>query len=136
MNVFDQARLIIYRINKKGLEIFLVNIHGEEWELPAGMLTEEQKERIIDLDPVQGGDGRLLKAQAVEADWHEIPSLRKMLRDDVRIVKDQIFELVPDMEKGTYFAVKEAFRKIMPDQYAMLKELKDIVMDRNQVNSI
>lgn len=136
MNVFDQARLIIYRINQKGLEIFLVNMNGEEWELPEGMLTEEEKSRIINLEPVKSENGNVLKAQAVEADWHEIPSLRKMLREDVRIVKDQLMEMVPEMEKGTYFAVKEAFRKIMPDQYAILKELKDIVLDRNQVNSI
>lgn len=136
MNVFDQARLIIYRINQKGLEVFLVNVNGEDWELPEGLLTEEQKERIIELEPVDSGDGIVVKAQAVEADWHDIPSLRKMLKEDVRIVKDQLKQLVPEMEKGTYFAVKEAFKKVMPEQYGMLKELKDILFDRNQVNSI
>ena len=136
MNVFDQARLIIYRINQKGLEVFLVNVNGEDWELPEGMLTEEQKERTIELEPVDSGDGRVVKAQAVEADWHDIPSLRNMVREDVRIVKDQLKQLMPEMEKGTYFAVKEAFKKVMPEEYGMLKELKDILFDRNQVNSI
>jgi hypothetical protein len=33
-------------------------------------------------------------------------------------------------------AVKEAFKRVLPEQYAFLKELKDIVSDKNQAGSV
>ncbi|MEM9917536.1 MAG: hypothetical protein AAF990_05535 [Bacteroidota bacterium] len=140
MNVFDSARLIIYRINKKGLEIFLVNT-GSNWELPKGNLSDSpqtisEQDRFIELDPVSQADGQLGQAVAVEGDWHEIPSIRGMIKDDVRIVKDQIKQRFPELEQGTYFAVKEAFKKVLPEEYAFLKELKDVILDRNQAKYI
>ena len=44
--------------------------------------------------------------------------------------------LVGDFEKGTYVAVKEAFKRVLPQQYAFLKELKEIIADKNQAKSI
>jgi predicted NUDIX family NTP pyrophosphohydrolase len=137
MNVLDQARLIIYRVNKKGLEIFLINPDGEKWELPKTQLESDDPEtQIILLDPIKGEDGHLENALAVEGDWHDIPSIRSVIKDDVHLIKDQLIQMMPEMEKGAYFAVKEAFKKLLPEQYAFLKELKDILLDRNQVNSI
>ncbi|MEL6864580.1 MAG: hypothetical protein AAFP19_09180 [Bacteroidota bacterium] len=143
MNVLDSARLVIYRMNKKGLEIFLVNTgEGEnnQWQIPQGQFTQSNQvhadDRLIELDPVQQENGQMEQGWAIEGDWHEIPSIRKMLRDDVRIVKDQIKQRFPELEKGTYFAVKEAFKQVMPSEYAMLKELKEIMTDRNQAKYI
>lgn len=136
MNVLNQARLIIYRINKKGLEIFLIN-EAEKWELPKTRLPEgQQKNTVIHLDPVIGEDGIVEKAMAVEGDWHDIPSIRSVIKEDVHLIKDHLYQMMPEMEKGTYVAVKEAIKKMMPEQYAFLKELKDILLDRNQINSI
>ena len=142
MNVLDQARVIIYRVNQKGLEILLVNTGDqkkEQWSLPTGLVKlehAESAENMIELEPVQQQDGQMGRACAIEGDWHEIPSIRQMIKDDVRIVKDQIKQHIPELEQGTYFAVKEAFRKVLPEEYAALKELKDIVLDRNQAKYI
>ncbi len=137
MNVFDQVRIIIYRINKKGLEIFLVNSSDGNWEFPScAELSKNSKEILIELDPVEGKDGQLEWACAVEGDWHDIPSIRALVKEDVKIVADQLSQMLPEMEQGTFFAVKEAFKKVMPEQYAFLKELKDIILDRNQVKYI
>lgn len=144
MSVLDCARLIIYRINKKGLEIFLVQGQGEDalkWQIPQGNLHSNHEynlnaeERMIQLDSISNGD-ELMRALAIECDWHEIPSVRAMIKEDVRIVKDQIKQRIPELEKGTFFAVKEAFKKVLPHEYAMLKELKDVVSDRNQAKYI
>ncbi|MEO1516666.1 MAG: hypothetical protein AAFV95_16720 [Bacteroidota bacterium] len=140
MNVFDSARLVIYRINKKGLEIFLVNT-GDNWQLPQGHFQQDQptledEDRIIELDPFSQANGEMSQAVAVEGDWHEIPSIRRMLQEDVRIVKDQIKQRFPELEKGGYFAVKEAFKKVLPEEYAVLKELKEVILDRNQAKYI
>lgn len=144
MNVLDCARVVIYRINQKGLEIFLVR--GEEgqdksWQIPQGNLQIHQNndintdERMIHLDPIANGD-EMLKGLAIECDWHEIPSVRAMIKQDVRIVKNQIKQRIPELEQGTFFAVKEAFKKVLPHEYAMLKELKDVISDRNQAKYI
>jgi hypothetical protein len=144
MSVLDCARLIIYRINQKGLEIFLVQGEGEnalDWQIPQGNLKTRHAsnltaaERMIHLDPIELGD-ELLNALAIECDWHEIPSVRAMIKQDVRIVKDQIKQRIPELEQGTFFAIKEAFKKVMPHEYAMLKELKEVISDRNQAKYI
>jgi predicted NUDIX family NTP pyrophosphohydrolase len=140
MKVLDCARVIIYRINQKGLEIFLVNTQKEgqdEWGIPQGNLPSQhtdsltQEERVIELEPVKEGES-LHQALAIECDWHEIPSVRAMIKEDVKIVKNQIKLHFPELEQGTFFAVKEAFKKVLPHEYAMLKELKDVLVDRNQ----
>ena len=145
MSVLDCARLVIYRINKKGLEIFLVKSEEQEqqvnWQIPQGNLVPSpissfnEIERFIKLDPVAEGDA-LHQAVAVECDWHEIPSIRAMIKEDVRLVKAEIKQRIPELEQGTFFAVKEAFKKVLPHEYAMLKELKDILIDRNQAKYI
>ncbi len=143
MALIKNASLIIYRFAEKGLEIFLVNSDKKDnWDLPKSMMDEVdpkqlmEEERIIALEPVEE-DGEVVQGIAVESDWHEIPSLKSMVKDDVLFVADQIKKIVPDMmDKGAYFAVKEAVKRVMPHQYEMLKELKDTLMERNSVRDI
>lgn len=142
MGVRNKVRLIIYRINKKGLEIFLVNSEGN-WQFPEGDSAKksdnplwQEEEGFIELDPIRLRDGETGYAWAVEGDWHTIPSIRSMIKEDVRIVKSQLKQRIPELEHGAFFAVKEALKKVMPDEYASLKELKDIIFDRNQVKYI
>lgn len=144
MNVLDSARVIIYRVNKKGLEIFLVHTGGKEtekWNIPVGKLNAKSQSDLlalhnaIQLEPAEG-DAAGQASLALEGDWHEIPSIRALLKEDVRIVKDhvkdQLIQKIPDLEQGSFVAIKEAFKKVMPEEYAVLKELKDVLLDRNQ----
>ncbi|MEM9547471.1 MAG: hypothetical protein AAGA77_15940 [Bacteroidota bacterium] len=138
MNVLDTVRVIIYRFHEKGLEIFLVNSDLENdpdiWKLPKGNInaaTNSSYKDSIQLESQQDGEGREVKTLAVEGEWHDIPSLRGMLRHDVKLVKSKLLEVAPEMEKGGFFAVKEAFKKVMPEEYKALKELKSILRDRN-----
>ncbi len=143
MEIAKTASLIIYRIREKGLEVFLVNKENEneQWQLPQGEAAQSialaSEERMIALDPVHQADGKVQEGLAIEGDWHDIPSLKSLLFQDALFVKEQIKQMIPDMmEKGTFFAVKEAFKRVMPHQYEMLKELKDILMDRNSVKNL
>ena len=142
MSVIDHVRIVIYRVNKKGLEIFLVNSADNKWGVPQGKLNErrsgelDENENIIELDDIQHANGNTGKAWAVEGDWHEIPSIRGIIKQDVQIVKSQIKQRFPDLGHGTYFAVKEAIKKVMPEEYALLKELKEVILDRNQAKYI
>ena len=138
MSVLDTARVIIYRFHEKGLEIFLVNSDLENdpdiWKLPKGNVhaaTKNPNMDSIQLESQKDEKGREVKTLAVEGEWHDIPSLRGMLKHDVKLVKSKLLEVAPEMEKGGFFAVKEAFKKVMPEEYNALKELKSILRDRN-----
>ena len=117
MSVLDLARIIIYRFHEKGLEIFLIN-------------SEIKQDNDI------WKHGRTIKTFAIEGDWHDIPSIRGMLKHDVKLVKSIVKENLPGSEKGAYFAIKEAVRKVMPQEYKAIKELKEILFDRNSVTNI
>lgn len=142
MDIIDHARVIIYRVNKKGLEVFLVNSKEKGWKVPQGVLDQcrgcelTDNDEVIELDPVANENGATHRVYAIEGEWHEIPSIRGVIKEDVRIVKDHLKQKFPDLEQGTYFAVKEAIKKVMPEEYSILKELKDVMLDRNQAKYI
>ncbi|MBK8280947.1 MAG: hypothetical protein IPK94_12740 [Saprospiraceae bacterium] len=73
-----------------------------------------------------------IKNLAIEADWHDMPSIRGLIKHDLKMVEGKIQEL----EHGTYVAAKEAFKKVLPHEYAVIKELKDILFDRNLIKNI
>lgn len=139
MDLRKKVSLIIYRFRERGLEVFLMNDSEEtdNWAFPQGDMESanndpEQLDKMISLDPVQQADGDLEEGWAVEGDWHEIPSLKSMLYEDALQLKEKI----KGMEKGSYLLLKDALKKVMPHQYEMLKELKDILTDRNSVKDI
>jgi predicted NUDIX family NTP pyrophosphohydrolase len=140
MSLSKKINLIIYRFRERGLEIFLVNDpeNAENWSIPEGQMNEAgtpsriQQDKFIELDPVQQDDGKTQEAFAVEGEWHDIPSLKSMLMEDAV----HLTEKIKEVDKGTYFAVKEAFKRVLPHQYKFLKELKDILIDRNSVQDL
>lgn len=144
MPVNEQVDVFIYRVRETGLEVFLVNQAQEplpddaQWKaLSAGEDTPEKLRRAncIELEPVTGANGESRKAIAIEADWHELPSLRALIYEDYRVAKEKarqkIKNLLPEMENGAFFAVKEAFKRVLPEQYAFLKELKEVLIEKN-----
>jgi hypothetical protein len=143
MQANEQVDVIIYRVSDSGLEVFLVNPNTQaegvsaNWQPPvAAENAPERLSNCIELDAVVSSNGESRKAIAVEADWHEIPSLRALIYEDYRVAKEKakqhIKNLLPDIENGSFVAVKEAFKRVLPEQYAFLKELKDIVTEKNQ----
>lgn len=144
MSKSNSSKVIIFRQADKGLEVFMLNQHGDEkkWTLPEGTHSlpttlaaqlDDPEVRLIELEPQTDiKDGLMQQAWAVEADWHDIPSLKGLLARDLVYMKDQIKQVLPDMmERGTFVALKDAFKRVLPHQYEMLKELKDIIRDRN-----
>jgi hypothetical protein len=143
MSVLDLARVIIYRFHEKGLEIFLINNEMENdsdiWKLPEGLshtLRNDGKLSVIDLESVVDEKGQKIKTLAIEGDWHDIPSIRGMLKHDIKLFKSIVKENLPGSEKGAYFAVKEAFKKVLPHEYKAMKELREILFDRNSITNI
>lgn len=139
MGLSKKVNLIIYRFKEKGLEIFLEYFdQDDQWQIPTQDATQNNpqtilgEERLIELDPVQNEGGDQEEAWAVEGEWHDIPSLKSMLYEDAVFLKDQI----KHMEKGGFITIKDAFKRVMPHQYQFLKELKDILTDRNSVKDL
>ncbi|MCC7504379.1 MAG: hypothetical protein IT259_03715 [Saprospiraceae bacterium] len=143
MPVNEQVDVFIYRVRENGLEVFLRETETNQWTTPSAAENTPEKLRdtpCIELDPVTDADGAARKAIAVEADWHELPSLRALIYEDYRVAKEKaklkIKNLLPELEQGTFVAVKEAFKRVLPHQYAFLKELKEVLAEKNQTKYI
>lgn len=143
--ILNKVRVIVYRINQKGLEIFLMptlpEIRKGVGFIDVPMKQQQElnavfSQNIIELEDIKTENGEQLKTIAVEGEWHDIPSIRKIIKSDIRIVKDTIKDMVPGIEHGTFFAVKEAVKEVMPEEYKALKELKEIILDRNSAKYI
>ncbi len=140
MQSTENVELFIYRMKDAGLEVFLVNPETEHSTWSSVLAGEAVQARIregnfIQLEPVTGADGATRQAIAIEADWHEIPSLRALIYEDYRVAKEkakQHLHRLLELEQGAYFAVKEAIKKVLPEQYQFLKELKDVLLEKNQ----
>lgn len=129
-SVLDQVRVVIYRYHEKGLEVFLIEPElehaAEVWSLPAGSVTDTDCASLkagLNLEKSNG-----YSTYAIEADWHDIPSIRGIIKSDVKRLKNKIKEV---SDKGTFVSVKDALKRVMPDEYAALKELKDVLKERN-----
>jgi len=143
MSILNQARIIIYRFHEKGLEIFLINSDLENdpnvWNLPEGALAQELKhneDEIIMLEDTLDETGNAIPTIAIEGDWHNIPSIRGLIKHDVKLAKKMVNHVLPSMKNGTFFGIKEAFKKVMPQEYAAIKEIKDIILTRNTLKNM
>ena len=123
-----KANLIIYRFRERGLEVFVLN-KSNEWGLPDGELEMSNNPDLIELEP--GADKE--QAVAVEADWHEIPSLKAMLYEEGSELADKF----RDIEKGTFVTIKEALKShLSKNKVQFLRELRDVIIDRNSVRDL
>lgn len=146
MGLRSKASLIIYRYAEKGLEVFLESTSDDTkndnlWKFPESDLEQSPitttEDRLIELDPVASDNGNVEKAWAVEGEWHDIPTFCNMMVSDIKEVKDKIATKVTQKPTGgTFVNLKEAFKKLLPHHYEMLKELKDILSDRNSIKNI
>jgi hypothetical protein len=144
MGIIEKANIIIYRIRQKGLEVFLVNDEQDNemfWKLPQSdidefPLSEIHRDKKIELNSFEI-DGNKEHGIAVEGDWHDIPSLKSIIAYDISLVADKINEIQNELDKkGSFVSIKDAVKKVLPAQYAMLKELKDIIAEKNSVKDL
>ena len=138
MHVLDQIRLVIYRCHETGLEIFLVNTDFDDtWRIPFEKIAkyheDDLQKLVIDLGTIEDEDGKLVQTYAIEGDYHDIPSIRKLVKGDFDIVTSKVKYII---DKGTFFAIKEVFKKVLPHEYHALHELKDILCARNLLSNI
>lgn len=127
--MLNQIRFIFYRFHDKGLEFFLIR-DNDQWKLPSGSTPEpmhrffNREGKLIELESNQIDN---LKNLALEADWHDLPSIRGLIKHDLQRFGEEINRI----EEGAYISAKDAFKNVLPHEYTILKEVKDILFDRN-----
>lgn len=134
MDIRAKLHLVIYRVRERGLEIFVRDDVGasDELSLPEGKTDldfaalERLRQEIIALDEGDDEGAHTSRGIAIEADYHDIPSLKGLLLEDARKLKAQLTE-----GEGSFVAVKEVAKRLLPGQYRLLSELRDILVDRN-----
>lgn len=138
MSFIDLARLVVYRFHEKGLEVFLINSDLQNdpdvWKFPN--LDETKINELLKSGETIEVEVDGEKLVAIEGDWHNIPSIRGLVRHDVKVVKSLVKDAVPGIEKGAFVAFKESVKKLMPEQYNALKELKEILLESNSIRNI
>lgn len=143
MQLLNRVRVVVYRFHEKGLEIFLINSDLENdpdiWNIPSGSDFDKrslENDNLIVLDKMTENGGDTVETFAIEGDWHDIPSIRGMMKHDVKLAKKMVDYILPSMKNGTFVGIKEAFKKVLPQEYAALKEIKEIITDRNLLKNI
>ena len=138
MHVLDQIRLVVYRCHETGLEVFLVNTDFDDtWRIPFEKIAkyneEELQNLVIDLGAIEDENGKMVQTYAIEGDYHDIPSIRKLVKGDFDLVTSKVKYI---MDKGAFFAIKETLKKVLPNEYNALHELKEILSARNLLSNI
>ncbi len=128
LSIRKKASLIIYRFQERGLEVFLTK-QSDAWGLPDGAVDMDRGQEMIELEP---GENRE-EAVAVEGDWHEIPSLKQMLFQE----SSEFAEKIKNVEEGTFVSIKDALKsRLSTSQVQFLRELRDVITDRNSVRDL
>lgn len=143
MDVLDLARYMIYRMHEKGLEIFLIKPELEDdpevWKLPQGLRQSKEnngKREFIQLEDTQDEHGQGHHFMACEGDWHDIPSIRGIIKHDLKRAKRKIEKNLPNLDNGIYLSAKEAVHKLLPHERSAITELEEILQDRNMLRNI
>ncbi|MFT4762061.1 MAG: hypothetical protein ACI9LN_004044, partial [Saprospiraceae bacterium] len=89
MATIKQASLILYRYAEKGLEVFVLDQDktGNGLNFPKGesaAYPECDGDTMIHLE---SREGTAEDGFAVEGDWHDIPSLKSMVKEDLVFAK-------------------------------------------------
>ena len=148
------AALLVYKRSKTGIEVFLVHLGGPfwarkdlgAWSIPKGEFDEDEdgltaaKREFIEevgqtidgtfiaLSPVKQRGGKVVHAWAVEGEV------------DAAAVKSNEFEMewpprsgrtarFPEVDRGQWFPMAEAFQRILTAQAPILEELQAKVGD-------
>jgi len=153
-----RAGLLMYRYGKEGLEIFLVNDETdtaeekENWYIPNGEVRmdensfhaakrefaretgiEPEVEDFIDLDCVECQDGKVKAWAFEEIDATDLPFNKIKPQESPLRLRRKHKMLV---EKGAWFCTKEAAKKVFPAEVELIKELRDVLNERNQAGYV
>ncbi len=145
------AGVLLYRKTSRGLEVFLVHPGGPlwknkdegAWSIPKGLIEEGEDllqaalrefeeetgfslkpENPTGLSPVKLKSGKTVYAFAIEGDC-EAEKLRSNTFRMEWPPKSGMIKEFPEIDRGGWFSIEEAKRKINPGQISFLSELEE-----------
>ena len=140
MSVLDSARILIFRCHQKGLEILTIDnkipLESKIWKSAKSGSDLTSVDGLITLEEQKDELGKSFQPIAVEADWYQIPSIRALLKHDIKRLGNKLktsVELHPELN---FVEFKVVLQQALPHEFRALNELKEIIVDRNQLNSI
>lgn len=139
MTVINRMRWMVYRIHEKGMEVCLWQDNDHLNRFISEQINTAQYPQLsslVHLETQSDEEGNMVATLAISADELYQPSVRALLKEDVRLAKELWQTILPTVERGSYMAIKEAFKKAMPYEYRLLRELKDIITHRNLLENI
>jgi len=150
----QSAGLLLYRVQKTHLEVFLVHPGGPlwtkmdsgVWSIPKGEFDEEEpllaakrefqeetgfdapQGEYIPLKQVRQKSGKIVHAWAIqgEIDGESVHSNDFEMEWPPRSGRRQTF---PEIDKGAWFSVEDALGKINPGQVGLIQELVEKLAD-------
>lgn len=147
MSIIEKVKIVLYRVAEKGLEVFLVKSEEEEIQARLVEISEQFLDELsirfddmpqcIELDPiVLSGENQLIRTIAIEGDWQGNPSLRAHLREEYQALKKKLTQAIPGYDSGAFVAFKDTLSRTIHAEYKAIKELKEVLTDRNTVQNI
>lgn len=127
-----QLGLLLYRQGKKGLEVLLVPSENNTYSLPTHASLEEWE----DFEAITSSEDHI-ELEVVNCDKRNVQFLARALELDwTKLPEDSLRRRFYELNKGAYVASKEAFKKVLPAEYTLLKELLEVVSVRNLLKNL
>lgn len=126
-------------MHEKGMEVCLWQDNGHINRFISEQINSVQYPQLsslVHLETQSDEEGNLIATLAISAEELYQPSVRSLLKEDVRLAKELWQAILLTAEKGSYVAIKEAFKKALPNEYRLLRELKDVITHRNLLENI
>lgn len=148
----QSAGILVYRMKKKRLEVFLIHPGGPfwknkdegAWSIPKGEyagdedplaaarreLKEETgfevKGKFIPLTPIRQKGGKEVYAWAIKGDF-DADAIKSNLFDMEWPPRSGKMQSFPEADKAAWLTVDEAMKKINPSQGALIHELTTLI---------
>lgn len=136
MSLNERINIIIYRHAAKGLEILMHQTGDNQAKLPTLNNSAGELEHLLETSVSDAADhaihvqgGRVI---AVELD--NSSDLKGV--GELQPWKEHLENILSSHGSSKFMAFKEMFRSVLPNEYALLKEFKDILLDRNSVRDL
>jgi hypothetical protein len=132
MSIPGSLKVILYRYAEKGLEVLLQETDDNKFKIPGltekeSLLLTKNNEHMM-FDDNRSSNIKHSKVVAVSLDDKFLD------KDDA--TSRTLQQWFHKNQNNKYVALKEVFKKVLPNEYALLKEFKDILTDRNSTNAI
>lgn len=139
MSIKEQVNLILFRYAEQGLEVYMEETEDKRLTLPYA--SSVNTESNINIEHITGSalSNKIIDENQGSSSFIAIEldsTMRQTIQQGDEEWKILLRKLITGNQSSKYVAFKELFKSVLPDEYKLLKEFKDILTDRNSVRDI